>query len=76
MQQSECFLPGTAYPGLEVVNPYIQEPLATLSLNSVATAITHATVDDALFLFAATEGGQLVQVSLSTHLDMDICVWI
>ena len=60
-------MPGTARPGLEVVSPYIQEPLSTLSLNSVVTAITHATLDDTLFLFAATDNGELVQVSLSTH---------
>ena len=62
LSQSECVLPGTARPGLEVVNPYVQSPLGVLPLNSVATAITHTTLDGALFLFAAT-GSELVQVS-------------
>ena len=61
--QSECILPGTARPGLEVVNPYVQSPLGVLPLNTVATAITHTTLDGALFLFAATTGSELVQVS-------------
>ena len=67
--QSECLLPGTARPGLEVPSPYIQQPLDILPLNSAATAITHATLDGFLFLFAATENGSLVQVSSSTHQD-------
>ena len=61
--QSECFLPGTARPGLEIQNPFIQQPIATLPLgNSVTTSMVHTTLDGALFLFAATTNGSLHQV--------------
>ena len=64
--QGECFLPGTARPGLEVVRPHIQQPLITFHLNnSATTSIVYTTLDGALYLYAATTNGSLLQVSLA-----------
>ena len=60
--QGECFLPGTARPGLEVPNPYIQEPITTLPVTTVTTSMVYTTLDGALYLFAATTDGSLLQV--------------
>ena len=60
--QSECSLPGTARPGLEIVDPHVQQPILSYPLNSVATSITHTTLDGALFMFAATANRTLLEV--------------
>ena len=65
LSQSECLLPGTARPGLEVQNPYTQQPLISLPLNSATTSMVHTVLDETLYLFVATTNGSLLQVSLT-----------
>ena len=51
-----------ARPGLEVPNPYVQEPITTLPVTTVTTSMVDTALDGALYLFAATTNGSLLQV--------------